>query len=508
MLEKHWTFTTAALLASLTTMAHGQVFSDSDGTASLYTVAGDGPPDPGATPTIEDVRFGFDYGNFDLFNNSLYETAAGVQLDGFLKGSIAEAPNSAAGDAATTGLFISANNSSFVNTSLFAGVYANGVDVGAGTSTPDYVLKFDSFMSSTNGVDGAFPSGATNYFAAGINYDPSQVVAEDFGPYTNARSNSNGGQSGQTLAYTTDRDGFDDYEVTIGNVTIEDRSEGFTGLATAHIEQGFIDAGFSNTDYVTPIETSNADDGHATPIVGNEAIFDATDATTVAATSRQFWREQFPETTDPLHFSSDLDPRTLNPNDSFAGGTPYNRWVENEIYYVDGVWTYVIDDTVVLQVDPDEAGDGTQTVTDSGTIGFFFFDGFSSFSSTPEGTQFAIVDNIVVEAAASGDAPDMTQFLIDEGYIPEPAVVALLGDYNGNGEVDAADYTIWADNFNSTTNLAADGNNDGVVDAADYTIWADNFGNVAAAAFPVPEPSTALVLAGLGLIAARRRRQA
>ncbi|MEM9915143.1 MAG: PEP-CTERM sorting domain-containing protein [Planctomycetota bacterium] len=89
--------------------------------------------------------------------------------------------------------------------------------------------------------------------------------------------------------------------------------------------------------------------------------------------------------------------------------------------------------------------------------------------------------------------------------------VGLLGDYNGNGEVDAADYTIWADNFNSTTNLAADGNDDGVVDAADYTIWADNFGNTIAlssGAFPVPEPSAGLILAGLGLMAARRRRQA
>ncbi|MEM1028203.1 MAG: dockerin type I domain-containing protein [Planctomycetota bacterium] len=88
-------------------------------------------------------------------------------------------------------------------------------------------------------------------------------------------------------------------------------------------------------------------------------------------------------------------------------------------------------------------------------------------------------------------------------------LTSLVGDYNGNGVVDAADYTIWADTFNSTTDLAADGNGDGVVDAADYTIWADNFGNAAAlssGAFPVPEPtSMALLLAVGGVLLGRRR---
>ena len=85
----------------------------------------------------------------------------------------------------------------------------------------------------------------------------------------------------------------------------------------------------------------------------------------------------------------------------------------------------------------------------------------------------------------------------------------LLGDYNGNGEVDAADYTVWADNFGSTTLLDADGNGDGMVDAADYTIWADNFGTGAAQAqgLVIPEPGT-LGLLGVGLwgLVSRRRK--
>lgn len=55
-------------------------------------------------------------------------------------------------------------------------------------------------------------------------------------------------------------------------------------------------------------------------------------------------------------------------------------------------------------------------------------------------------------------------------------IASLAGDYNLNGSVDAADYTVWQDSFGSTTNLDADGNGNGIIDAADYTIWQDNFG--------------------------------
>jgi hypothetical protein len=75
---------------------------------------------------------------------------------------------------------------------------------------------------------------------------------------------------------------------------------------------------------------------------------------------------------------------------------------------------------------------------------------------------------------------------------------ALPGDYNHNGTVDQADYTVWQQNIGNT-NSAADGNQNGVVDAGDYIIWRKNLGKTlpgtpagsGAAALAIPEPTAA-----------------
>jgi hypothetical protein len=87
-------------------------------------------------------------------------------------------------------------------------------------------------------------------------------------------------------------------------------------------------------------------------------------------------------------------------------------------------------------------------------------------------------------------------------------VAPLTGDYNGNGIVDAADYTVWRDTLGSTTDLRANGDNSGAsagkIDQADYAIWKINFGNHAGSGAganveAVLEPGSAWLLAVAGL---------
>ena len=78
---------------------------------------------------------------------------------------------------------------------------------------------------------------------------------------------------------------------------------------------------------------------------------------------------------------------------------------------------------------------------------------------------------------------------------PAYSVVTAPGDYNGDGIVNAADYTIWRQTLGSTTDLRADGNGDLVIDAGDYNIWSSNFGTIygAAPVLPPPCPSQGLL---------------
>ncbi len=79
----------------------------------------------------------------------------------------------------------------------------------------------------------------------------------------------------------------------------------------------------------------------------------------------------------------------------------------------------------------------------------------------------------------------------------------LLGDANGDGRVDLADFTALKDNFGTGTMLAeGDFDSDGDVDLADFQILKDNFGSVA-----VPEPACWLLFAAMGgfLLAVSRR---
>ena len=89
--------------------------------------------------------------------------------------------------------------------------------------------------------------------------------------------------------------------------------------------------------------------------------------------------------------------------------------------------------------------------------------------------------------------------------------VAVAGDYNNDGTVNAADYTLWRNHLNQTFQLQNEGGiTPGVVDAQDYAFWKSRFGMQAGAgsveSAAVPEPAAwlltlfALVATGRGCI--------
>ena len=97
--------------------------------------------------------------------------------------------------------------------------------------------------------------------------------------------------------------------------------------------------------------------------------------------------------------------------------------------------------------------------------------------------------------------------LADDGLSLEINLPLLLGDYNHDGLVDAADFSVWRDALGSTSNLTADGNNNGIIDAGDFDVWVTNFGRSADLAVRIPEPSSyGMLIVAAPLLGLLRRR--
>ena len=85
--------------------------------------------------------------------------------------------------------------------------------------------------------------------------------------------------------------------------------------------------------------------------------------------------------------------------------------------------------------------------------------------------------------------------------------IAVDGDYNADGVVNAADYTVWRDALGQAITLPNENATPGTVTQEDYAIWASNYGRSAgmAIAVSVPEPSAALLVVASFAALVRRR---
>jgi hypothetical protein len=87
------------------------------------------------------------------------------------------------------------------------------------------------------------------------------------------------------------------------------------------------------------------------------------------------------------------------------------------------------------------------------------------------------------------------------------------GDYNADGIVNAADYTVWRNMLGTDVKAGerADGNNSSQIDVGDYDVWKSNFGHVTTGSgagsggSSVPEPASLGLILAAALISSGAR---
>ncbi len=144
--------------------------------------------------------------------------------------------------------------------------------------------------------------------------------------------------------------------------------------------------------------------------------------------------------------------------------------------------------------------------------------GYDGVLGLEAGAAFDLLDFASLQGAFSSmTLPELasglmwnTDRLLSDGVV----IVTLAGDYNGDGAINAADYTVWRDAQGSTVTAftGADGDGDGVVTAADLNVWSSRYGElVVISATAVPEPggliAVCLSLLTYQLTSRQRRRQ-
>ena len=140
----------------------------------------------------------------------------------------------------------------------------------------------------------------------------------------------------------------------------------------------------------------------------------------------------------------------------------------------------------------------------------------ASTTTLAPGASFDLGDIFV--GVDESDKDLVISFVLDGNLTSTIGVVVyadtILGDYNGNGVVDAADYTSWRDRLNQSVTLNGerpDAATPGVVDQEDYQFWVSRFGatsnpgsgSLASNSANVPEPATYLMFM-LGIACAGR----
>lgn len=202
---------------------------------------------------------------------------------------------------------------------------------------------------------------------------------------------------------------------------------------------------------------------------------------------------------------------------NFTPGTGANQWNSLDLQNLNAV-----DGTDVGLVAGDSPTEGWDAASNStkGRLAEYFvrpggsavpIGGALSIGKAYDNSVFTSEDgDLVFSYGIAGSSRLMT------GSVAYVTSAVLIGDYNSDGTVNAADYVVWRDHLGQTFTLPNrdPANGTGVISQADYSSWRGNFGTSAgstafSAAVSVPEPALAsLLLLGISGSLARRPRRA
>lgn len=155
----------------------------------------------------------------------------------------------------------------------------------------------------------------------------------------------------------------------------------------------------------------------------------------------------------------------------------------------------------VVQIDVGPSGSdrlvlvtGSAPVALAGELRIEFLPGFSASAGVT-------LDVLSAANGFTGDFDTLTlpelagglEWLVDQQGASLSITTVLAGDFNDDGQVDAADYTLWRDNVGAPAGtLVNDPNVGAAIGQPQYDSWSNNYGrSLSAGVTAVPEPSAA-----------------
>lgn len=272
--------------------------------------------------------------------------------------------------------------------------------------------------------------------------------------------------------------------------------DGFDAALIQRVTTG-TDSGFDDHDWTDPVIVVDAD---------RDGIVDGGDSSILAQYLLGFPTPQIPgpvlSPSQLLQVTSGADP-LLSIEDDFeiASGVvhtiPVTITIEPSTTVLSATFDVTYDDSVmdfagaVRGVDfPSVTWSFGFNEPSPGTVKFVIFSASGiTTGGSPQTLEIAKLTFNVPWIAPAGESPlDIIKENPNEGglvwTVDSGSVIinpTVGGDYNVDGNVDAADYVVWRKLENTTVpnHIVPDGSGNGQVDAADYDVWTQNFGTAA-----------------------------